>query len=117
MGSEFSAFIDLSVEYDIPKIFKTRSLEIPTEISMLYSLTSGLVSYYKEGILSQSLKEEAKAQRVEALFEIAMKFKKEYAALILSMAKTADPEVFTRIKKVNMALYTKVTTELARVFL
>ena len=117
MGSEFSAFIDLSVEYDIPKIFKTKILDMPTEISMLYSLTSGLVSYYKEGINSQSLKEEAKAQRVEALFEIAMKFKKEYAALILSMAKTADDQLFTRIKKVNMPLYTKVTTELARVFL
>jgi hypothetical protein len=117
LGAEFSAFIDLSIEYDIPKIFKTRILEIPTEISMLYSLTSGLVSYYKDGINSQSLKEEAKNQRVEALFEIAMKFKKEYTALILSMAKAADSEVFTRIKKVNHPLYTKITTELAKVFL
>ena len=50
MGTEFTAFLALSTNFKIPKIFKERTLEIPTRVDLLYSLSTALVSYWKEGI-------------------------------------------------------------------
>ena len=120
-GYEFAAFVALSKDYPIKEIFKNRKVkDLPNghdQVDMLYSLTSALVSYYKDTVTRDDVKDAVKEDRVCALFEIAMQFKKEHGALILAQAKACDADMFKRIKKADPNLYKKVTSELAKVLL
>lgn len=115
IAKDMAAWLKLSQKYDIEKIFKGEEFTIPTDVGLLFSLTSAIVGYYIDKV--NQLKDKAPECKDKAsvavgkmavdIMTIATKFKKEHAVLLMTQAKIGDPNLHPRIKVASPEMYTK----------
>ena len=94
---EFVSFVNISQNIDIDQIFKTETMDVPTEIDRIYALMSAMISYYTK-----------KPELVVAFTKLAMLFKSEHTIILLKQAKSYIPDFVKELKAKDDALFTKV---------
>lgn len=94
IGKSVIDFIKISKDYDIAKIFKERSVEVPTEISERYALIAAISSYYEK---------RKDIETAEALLALLFLFDDEHAVLILRNAINVNPDYLIELMDVKSA--------------
>lgn len=93
IGMEFAAWLALSQEYDIAGIFKTKKIDMPKKIDVLYSLMAAIIGYYVDAPTEKN---------ANTLFDLAFQFQREHTMMILSLVSKKDTEFFNKVDKQKM---------------
>lgn len=108
IGATFTAWIKLKAKYDIPKIYKELKLVVPTEVSLRYSLISGLIGHYLENKTQD---------RAVALTKLSLQFSREHTLMILNQVKYADTNFFKNLKVGDPKLYSSLADDVFKYLL
>ena len=103
LATKFIAWLVMSEKYDVQAIYNGEDFTVPREVSVLYSLTSAIATYYLEKL------DEKTAVRFT---ELAFRFNKEHQVMLFHLVKHSDKQFWEKLKKANMKLYNKLSDEL-----
>ena len=100
LGREFIGWLELSQQFDIPKIMAGGSFDIPKKVDVLYSLISALTGYYKQNATEKTAGQIAR---------VAKQFKQDHTVLILSTLKYMDKQFFKKWRAADEPLFDEMT--------
>jgi hypothetical protein len=94
IGKELLDFVKISRNYNIAEIYKTKTVQVPTETSERYALIAAITNYYEK---------KQDVETAEALLELIFQFDDEHAILILKNVLSINKSFILDLGKVPSA--------------